>query len=245
MLERPAYLRERLAKAHTIVAPTEFLRGVFLKNGAPEDRIRHLSYGVDTGALAEQVTRLRPVKRPLTFGFFGTYSPHKGPNLLVEAMLQVTGDCRALLRGRKNDFTEYSAALEATAEQDERITVAGPFAREELAQALAQIDVLVVPSTWHENAPFVVLEARAAGLPVLASRFGGLVEVVHDEIDGELFSPGDATDLAQRLQRLLDEPERLARYRDAVQPPKSLQLAVDEFESVYADAAPSSEAAQQ
>jgi glycosyltransferase involved in cell wall biosynthesis len=109
---------------------------------------------------------------------------------------------------------------------------------------LAQIDVLVVPSTWHENAPFVVLEARAAGLPVLASHFGGLVEVVDDEVDGELFAPGNATDLAQRLQRLLDEPERLARYRDAVQPPKSLQVAVNEFESVYADAAPTNEAAR-
>jgi glycosyltransferase involved in cell wall biosynthesis len=244
MLERPAYLRERLAKAHTIVAPTEFLRGVFLKNGAPEERIRHLSYGVDTGALADEVARARPAQRPLTFGFFGTYSPHKGPNVLVEAMTQVKGECRALLRGRKSDFAEYSAALVAAAEQDERITVAGPFAREELAQALAQIDVLVVPSTWHENAPFVVLEARAAGLPVLASRFGGLVEVVDDEVDGELFAPGNASDLAARLQRLLDEPDRLARYRDAVQPPKSLQTAVDEFESIYAAAAPTTEAAR-
>ncbi|HIE69618.1 MAG TPA: glycosyltransferase, partial [Planctomycetes bacterium] len=94
-----------------------------------------------------------------------------------------------------------------------RITVDGPFDREELAQALAQIDVLVVPSTWHENAPFVVLEARAAGLPVIASRFGGLIEVVDDGIDGELFTPGNAADLAKRLQRLVDEPERLARYR--------------------------------
>jgi glycosyltransferase involved in cell wall biosynthesis len=245
MLERPAYLRERLAKAHTIIAPTQFLRGVFLKNGAPADRTRHLSYGVDTGTLADEVARARPAQRPLTFGFFGTYSPHKGPNVLVAAMAQVKGDCRALLRGRKSDFADYSAALEASASQDERITVDGPFAREELAQALAQIDVLVVPSTWHENAPFVVLEARAAGLPVLASRFGGLVEVVDDEVDGELFAPGNASDLGLRLQRLLDEPDRLARYRDAVQPPKSLQAAVDEFESVYADAAPSNEAARQ
>ena len=245
MLERPAYLLERLAKAHTIVAPTEFLRGVFLKNGVPEHRTRHLAYGVDAGALADEVARARPAQRPLTFGFFGTYSPHKGPNVLVEAMARVKGDCRALLRGRKSDFAEYAAALEAAADQDDRITVDGPFAREELAQALAQIDVLVVPSTWHENAPFVVLEARAAGLPVLASRFGGLVEVVDDGVDGELFAPGDATDLALRLQRLFDEPDRLARYRDAVQPPKTLHAAVDEFEAIYGEAAPTNGVAPQ
>ncbi|MEC8252989.1 MAG: glycosyltransferase, partial [Planctomycetota bacterium] len=79
----------------------------------------------------------------------------------------------------------------------------------------------------------VVLEARAAGLPVLASRFGGLTEVVQDEVDGELFAPGDSADLAARLQRLVDEPARLEQYRAAVQPPKTLAAAVDEFEEVY------------
>ncbi|MCK5944026.1 MAG: glycosyltransferase, partial [Planctomycetes bacterium] len=148
----------------------------------------------------------------------------------------VKGDCRAVLRGRSSDFRDYSELIVKNAAHDPRIRVDGPFARDQLAQALAEIDVLVVPSTWHENAPFVVLEARAAGLPVLASRFGGLTEVVRDEVDGELFAPGDHEDLARRLQRLVDEPERLQRYRDAVQPPKSLQAATDEFEQVYRDA---------
>lgn len=243
MLERPQYLADRLAKADSIVAPTQFLRDVFLKNGAPQDRTRHLSYGVDTGTLSDEVARLRPLQRPLTFGFFGTYSPHKGPHILVEAMAQVKGECRALLRGRKTDFAAYASTLQASAANDPRVSVEDAFARDELARALAQIDVLVVPSTWHENAPFVVLEARAAGLPVLASRFGGLTEVVQDELDGELFAAGDAGDLASRLQRLLDEPERLARYRRAVQLPKSLGQAVDEFEQIYSEASLAGEAA--
>ena len=233
LLERPAFLRARLAQADTIVAPTEFLRGVFVDNGAPGEKIRHLPYGVDTGPLAEQVKALRPSGRPLTFGFFGSYAPHKGPHVLVDAMAQVRGDCRAVLRGRSSDFVDYSTPLKEAAAKDARVTVGEPFAREELAQALAEIDVLVVPSTWHENAPFVVLEARAAGLPVLASRFGGLTEVVQDEVDGELFAPGDSADLAARLQRLVDEPARIEQYRAAVQPPKTLAAAVDEFEEVY------------
>ena len=100
------------------------------------------------------------------------------------------------------------------------------------------IDALVVPSTWHENAPFVALEARAAGLPVIASRFGGLVEIVRDQVDGELFTAGDVADLAAKLQRLIDDPSRLERYRAAVQPPKTLSAAVDEFEAIYAEIAP-------
>jgi glycosyltransferase involved in cell wall biosynthesis len=231
---RPAFLRRRLRRADAIVAPTRFLGDVFVRNGAPADKIKHLSYGVDTTGLAEAVEARRgTAKRPLTFGFFGTLADHKAPHLIVDAMQSVRGDCRALLRGRASDFPAYSEPLLQRAAKDPRITTDGPFPHHDLADVLAAIDVLVVPSVWHENAPFVVLEARAAGLPVLASRYGGLAEIVADEVDGELFQPGDSADLARRMQRLLDEPDRLANYRAAVRPPKTLQQAVDEFEEVY------------
>jgi len=231
--ERYAYLMSRLRRAHAVIAPTRFLRDVFVRNGADPAQIACLGYGIDTQGLAAAVATTPRTSRPLTFGFFGSFAEHKAPHLLVAAMAKVSGDCRALLRGRASDFPEYSAALMAAAARDARVVVEGPYERHQLAAALAAIDVLVVPSTWHENAPFVVLEARAAGLPVFASRFGGLVEVVRDGIDGELFAPGDAADLAMRLQRLVHEPERLQRYRAAVQPPKTLVAAADEFEALY------------
>lgn len=235
--ERFPYLRERLLRADAVVAPTHFLRDVFVQNGLPVGRIATHGYGIDTAGLAAGAALARPAKRPLTFGYFGSFAPHKAPHVLVEAMAKVKGDCRALLRGRSSDFADYSGPMLAAAARDPRIQVDGPYDRAQLAQVLGSIDVLVVPSTWHENAPFVVLEARAAGLPVLASRFGGLVEVVRDEVDGELFAAGDANDLAMRLQRLIDEPARLQRYRAAVQPPKTLATAVDEFEAIYREVA--------
>ncbi len=235
--ERFAYLRRRLLAAHAIVAPTAFLRDVFVGNGVPAERITHRAYGVDVGDLGARAAALRPAApRPLTFGYFGTFAPHKAPHVLVAALQHVNGDCRVVLRGRPTDFPDYSRTLLQAAGRDPRITAQGPYDRAALAAALASIDVLVVPSLWHENAPFVVLEARAAGLPVFASRFGGLAEVVRDEVDGELFAPGDAADLGRRLQRLVDEPERLQRYRDSTLPPKSLTTAVDEFEMMYRQA---------
>ncbi len=237
LLDRPRYLRERLLRANAIVAPTHFLADVFARNGVPATRIARQGYGIDTTGIAAGAAAARPAAgRPLTFGFFGSFASHKAPHLLVEAMALVRGDCRVVLRGRASDFPDYSGPLLAAAARDPRITVLPPYERAELPQALGAIDVLVVPSTWHENAPFVVLEARAAGLPVLASRFGGLVEVVRDDVDGELFAAGDVKDLAARLQRLVDEPARLQRYRAAVQPPKSLAQAVDEFEAHYLEA---------
>jgi len=237
-LERWPYLRQRLLAVAAIVAPTEYLRAVFVRNGIPADRIVHRAYGIDTAGLARGAAeaRARPGERPLTFGYFGTFAPYKGPHLLVAAFRAVQGDCRLLLRGRTSDFADYSRELLAASAADPRVAVDGPYDRAGLPAALGAIDALVVPSTWHENAPFVVLEARAAGLPVLASRFGGLAEVVRDEVDGDLFAAGDVAELTARLQRLVDQPERLAAYRAAVRPPKTLAAAVDEFEAVYAEA---------
>lgn len=237
--DRFRYLKERLLQADAIVAPTVFLQQTFEHNSIPTGRITHLAYGIDGTALSPLAAAARPElpQRPPTFGFFGTFAPHKAPHVLVDAMARVQGECRAVLRGRTEDFADYSKDLLTRAAADPRVRIEPPFDRAQLRDALSAIDVLVVPSTWHENAPFVVLEARAAGLPVLASRFGGLVEVVQDGVDGELFAPGDAGDLARRLQRLVDEPGRMARYRAAVRPPKTLVSAVDEFEALYDAAA--------
>ena len=65
---------------------------------------------------------------------------------------------------------------------------------------------------------------------------GRAVEQALDGVRGAADRALRGDDLARRLQRLIDEPDRLDRYRAAVQPPKTLQAAVDEFEAVYLDA---------
>ncbi len=235
LLARPAYLRQRLAAASAIVAPTRFLAATFAHNGVPAERIEYQPYGIVATAFRRREPTVPP--RPLTFGFFGSFAPHKGPDLLVAAFARVRGDCRLVLRGRTADFADFSAALLRDAGADPRVTASPPFDRAGLPAALDGIDVLVAPSRWHENAPFVVLEARAAGLPVVASAFAGLAEIVRDGVDGELFAPGDAAALAACLQRLVDVPARVERYRAAVEPPRTLAAAVDAFEATYERAA--------
>ena len=141
-------------------------------------------------------------------GFHGTIAEHKGLHVLVDAFRRLPESAGATLRicGGIGDFPDYTAAVLEAIDRDPRINLAGRIPQEQMARELEQIDVLVVPSIWYENAPLVVYSAFAAGVPVVATDLGGMSEVVVDGQNGLLFAPADAAGLAAQLLRLAAEP---------------------------------------
>ena len=99
---------------------------------------------------------------------------------------------------------------EELASIDPRVEFRGTFARENTAKVLDDVDVLVVPSLWHENSPLALLHAQAAGCPVVGSGVSGISELIHDGVNGLLFAPGDAKALARALTRLAMDRSLLA-----------------------------------
>src|SRR5262249_51647756 len=93
------------------------------------------------------------------------------------------------------------------------VRLRGPIAHEDVPHVLASLDVLVVPSIWPENSPFVIREAFLAGVPVVASRIGGIPQTVVDGVNGLLVEPGTADSLHRALARLVDEPALLESLR--------------------------------
>lgn len=75
---------------------------------------------------------------------------------------------------------------------------------------MERAQALVVPSIWYENFPRILVEAFAAGLPVIASRIGALAAIVTDGTTGLLFEPGDAQDLSRKLGWALAHPAEMA-----------------------------------
>jgi glycosyltransferase involved in cell wall biosynthesis len=228
LVQRPGYLRDRLLQADAIVAPSRFLRAMFIRNGYAEDRIATVSYGI------EPLPRVPAVPRTglLRVGFLGTLASHKGVHVAVEAVRGLP-QVELQVHGRTTDFPGYCAPLLAIAGAEPRIRICGPYGRSGLPHVLAGLDLVVVPSLWYENTPFVVLEAQSAGVPVFASDLGGLREQVRDGVDGELFRAGDAADLARRLARAAAEPDRLARYRASSGRVKTMADNVAEMEDLY------------
>ena len=128
---------------------------------------------------------------------------------------------------------EYLSSLESRLGHP-AIRRLGPVPHDRMASRLADIDALVVPSVWIENAPFIIREAFASGVPVMASDLGGMAEMVCHGRNGLLFAPGDAAALAAQLRRLLDEPGLLDTLRSGIAPPMSIEEDAARLRDVYA-----------
>ena len=233
--ERPARIRERVEGVDRLLAYTRLTEDLLSRNGVGAGNALVSPYGIDGDRLGEAGARRGP-SGTLRVGFVGTLAPHKGPDLLVEAFRTLPSDLDATLRvhGGGEGYEEYVEELRALAGGDGRISLPGPFPREELGEVLAGTDVLVVPSRWYENGPGVVFEAFAAGAPVVATDLGGMSEFVRHGENGLLFRLDDADDLARQLRRLVEEPGLLARLKGGIRPVKTVGEYVGELEEVYA-----------
>jgi glycosyltransferase involved in cell wall biosynthesis len=89
---------------------------------------------------------------------------------------------------------------------------------------------------WYENTPFVVLEAFAAGRPVIASDLGGLSELVKDGVNGRTFRAGDPGALMNVLHDFEDDPGLLPRLARAVGAVRTLEQNAQDFEALWEEA---------
>jgi glycosyltransferase involved in cell wall biosynthesis len=113
---------------------------------------------------------------------------------------------------------------------ESRIRWLQPVKPEAVVETIGKYDALVVPSVWLETGPLVVLEAFAAGVPVIGSRLGGIAEMVRDGVDGFLFKPGNPSDLAYDIEQI---PRQLAALRGNIKKPKGLTLVAEEHSCLY------------
>lgn len=225
-------LHEALSWPQAIVAPSQFLAGqiaAFTSAG----NIQVCRLGMDTGALrqAQPLTEYRGVR----IGYTGQIAPHKGVHLLVGAFRTLPPDAPAELHihGGMESNPAYAQRLRAMAAGDPRITFHGRYTKDQLPGILLALDVVAVPSTWYENSPLAILEAHAAGRPVITAAMGGMAELVQNGTDGLHFAPNDTADLAAQLKRLLDEPALLPTLRAGIRPPRTLAEEMEQLQDIY------------
>jgi glycosyltransferase involved in cell wall biosynthesis len=183
-------------------------------------RSRGLSGPAVVIPLGIDVDRFEPADRPapkgaLRVGFVGRLIPVKGVDVLLRAAaLDPRFEVEIVGSGPES---ERLSALAADLGLSERVVFTGHVDGDETPAVYRRFDALAVPSVPTpgvvEQFGRVVVEAQASGVPVVASRSGGLPEVVGDA--GILVEPGDPGDLARGLARLLDEPGRWVEVRQS------------------------------
>ena len=168
-------------------------------------------------------------------GFSGRWSIEKNPLGFVE-IAAACGDhekLRFVMTGAGNLRNEVAEAVARLDPAPGRFHLLG--AVPDLVEVLPGYDMLVVPSTL-DGRPVVILEALACGVPVVASRVGGIPELVHDGRNGVLCEPGDTAAFAAAITSLADDPARLAAMKREARALAERELDIRAMLDGYAEA---------
>nr|WP_246232951.1 glycosyltransferase [Usitatibacter rugosus] len=190
----------------------------------------------DGVAISPSRSRRTESSGSLRVAFFGRLDPTKGIHVLLDALARVPKLPMSLdiygVRMAVGDDPYYASIANSVA-QDSRVRLLPPIENQAMIETIALYDVLAVPSQGLETGPLVVLEAFAAGVPVLGSDLGGITERVRADVDGLLIPPSDATAWSNALARLISDRGLLKRLREGIVSPPRMRDVAQEMHRVY------------
>ncbi|MGE3329218.1 MAG: glycosyltransferase family 4 protein [Acidimicrobiia bacterium] len=210
-------LPAKIEAAAAVVTISEYNRRLLQKLAPTADprKIEIVHCGVDVAAFASRAAARRPAtsNAPGTIVCVGALVPYKGQRVLVEACAQlklrnVELRCRIVGDGEdRQALAEQIARLEVS----DHVELVGRLPADRVAEELAAASVMVLPSVvlssgQMEGIPVALMEAMAAGVPVISTRISGIPELVVDGETGLLVEPDDATALADAIESVLTDP---------------------------------------
>jgi len=232
--DRLAAARRIFDELDAVVAPSASIASEFVRFGMPAAKLRTMDYGfvpVARRRSAGSASKLR-------IGYVGTLVWHKGVHALIGAVGTLPPASYELkIFGDDSVFPEYVDGLRTRA-RGLPVQFMGKFDQRDVANVYEEFDVLVVPSLWLENSPLVIHEAFMAGVPVVAARIGGMVDLVEHGRTGLLYDPNGAGALGASLRSLVDTPQRLADLSAGVQTRtrvRSMTEDADTWHGIYSD----------
>jgi glycogen synthase len=200
-----------LPAADAVIALSPSTARLLRSDGIPAGRVHVIPPGYDpalfAAAAADPFTGL---PRP-RIAYLGRLAPQKDVGTLLEAFARLPAAAQLLVVGDGPD----RPALQRRAQRfGSRVHFTGFVPHVRVPAVLAHVDLLVLPSLY-EDLSSALIEAMAAGLPVVATRVGGTADLVHDGVNGLLVAPRDPAALAAAIGRVLADPAAAARLAAA------------------------------
>jgi glycosyltransferase involved in cell wall biosynthesis len=198
-------------KVDRIITISDAIKLQLQKGGIPSDKIQTIYEGIDLPAFPRLArTQSQDQDKPAVIGVVAHLSREKGVNFLIEAASMIP-DARKRVRfvfvGDGTCLSELKELAQKTG-MPEIFHFAG--FQSNAWEFLKTFDIFALPSL-SEGLSSAILEAMAASLPVVASRTGGIPEIVKDGKNGLLVAPGNPAELARAIERLINDPEEAGR----------------------------------
>lgn len=147
--------------------------------------------------------KLNGGRKGCIFGFIGRLDPTKGIELLLKVFNEVSIFNKYTLLVAGTGLQDYVAHLKSISNNNVHYLGFMPS-----AEFYRQVDILIVPSLWHEPLPRTIFEAYAHGIPVVGSRRGGIPEIIEEGKTGFVFEPDDLSSLVKAMSKLLHKDLR-------------------------------------
>lgn len=205
-------IRTRAADVDGFVSPTDYYaRHATQHFGLPAERVQRLTMGIHA---ADFAGRPAPPEGPFTIGYLAHVNPAKGLANLGRALIELRRsgrDCRVRAAGYLGPADK--AYLESIRDELDAAGCAGAFeyvgevTREEKIDFLSTLHLFSVPTDYHESKGYFVLEALAAGVPVVQPDHGSFPELIEATGGGLLYEAHNSAALADTLARVMDDAE--------------------------------------
>jgi glycosyltransferase involved in cell wall biosynthesis len=195
-------------QADLITVPSRFVQRTFIKRGIAADKVLIVPYGANLSMFSPTAAKPEDTFEVL---FVGALSVRKGIAYLLDAFSKVRHPHKrlTLIGSRTQDTDKLLAAFPGGA-----VRILGPIPQVQLAAHMSAAHVMVLPSV-EEGLALVMAEAMACGCPVIASKNTGAEDLFEDGRQGFIVEPRDVDALAERMQRLADDPPLAGRMSAA------------------------------
>ncbi|WP_313025799.1 glycosyltransferase family 4 protein [Pseudomonas lopnurensis] len=218
------------AQVSAVIGVSRFVLERLVDQGYFARARQHVVHNCTPANPAQDDTPKKRSNFPLRFGYIGTLSENKGVGWLIEQFQRLGIDARLDIAGRGK--LDYEAELKAMADPA-KVSFLGYC---DTDRFMRSIDVLVVPSRWAEPFGLVAVEGCANHLPVIAANMGGLPEIIRDEFNGLLCSPGDPDSLGTAMLWLYIDGalrQKLAsQARASVLPMLDMERMLDQYQAI-------------
>jgi len=208
---RRDFLAMQLSEVDVFISPSRYLAEAYIEAGLPASRFKVILYGIDV----KRFENLRKIQASgyVRFSYIGHLGRHKGVHTILEA-LSLLGErtqVRINLVGDGPQRTFYEQRVHELG-WGKSVRFWGKVDNGCIERVYRETDVLVLPSIWPENHPVSITEAMASRIPVIASRMGGIPELVEDGKTGYLLEAGNARELAQKMLEFIVDRSKVSVF---------------------------------